>query len=145
MKAKYDTLVYRKGHKKAVCAVAHKMIRIMYCLISRKEVYRDGTVNYKELIVKRNAPWWIRQLKELGMISSGGMVDPKFNRQKKGSAVRAEAVPSERGSSKVAGKPETAAVAEEVPSGLKVMKRPRGRPKGSGKKGVPPPVSKDPN
>ncbi|MDR2199987.1 MAG: IS110 family transposase [Deltaproteobacteria bacterium] len=145
MKAKHDTLVYRKGHKKAICAVAHKIVRIMYCLIAGGDVYRDGTVNYKESIVKRNAPRWIRQLKTIGMISSGGMVDPKFNRQKKVSAVRAEAVPSERGGSKVAGKPEAAVVAEAVPSELKAMKRPRGRPKGSGEKGVPPSVPKEPN
>jgi hypothetical protein len=33
--AKYKSLMVRKSHKKAIVAVAHKMIRLIYILLSR--------------------------------------------------------------------------------------------------------------
>jgi len=64
--SKYKALVVRRGHKRAIIAVAHKLLRISYFMISRGECYRDSTVNYEELSVKRNAPRWIKMLKKYG-------------------------------------------------------------------------------
>ena len=67
-KEKYKTLVIRRGHKRAVIAVAHKMLRVMYCLFSKKRHYHDPGIDYNALVVKRNSPRWIRALEKSGFI-----------------------------------------------------------------------------
>jgi transposase len=64
--AKYRSLMVRKTHKKAIVAVAHKMIRIIYLMLARKEPYRDPQVDYDAMSAKKNAPRWIKQLKLIG-------------------------------------------------------------------------------
>lgn len=64
--AKYKSLMVRKTHKKAIIAVAHKMIRLIYILLTRREPYRDPMVDYDAMSAKKNAPRWIRQLKLIG-------------------------------------------------------------------------------
>jgi len=66
--AKYKGLVIRRGHKRAIMAIGHKMLRIIYTLLLKNEPYRDSTVDYELLIVQRNAPRWIRALKEFGFL-----------------------------------------------------------------------------
>jgi len=66
--SKYKALLVRRGHKRAIIAIAHKMLRTAYFMISRDECYRDSTVNYEELSVKRNAPRWVRMLSKYGYI-----------------------------------------------------------------------------
>lgn len=56
----------RKTHKKAIVAVAHKMIRLIYLLLARKEPYRDPHIDYEAMSAKKNAPRWIKQLKLIG-------------------------------------------------------------------------------
>ena len=41
--AKYRSLMARKSHKKAIVAVAHKMIRLIYVLLARKQAYLINT------------------------------------------------------------------------------------------------------
>ncbi|HZV66226.1 MAG TPA: IS110 family transposase [Telluria sp.] len=64
--AKYKSLMVRKTHKKAIIAVAHKMIRLIYLLLTRKVPYRDPMVDYDAMSAKKNAPRWIKQLKLIG-------------------------------------------------------------------------------
>lgn len=64
---KYKSLAIRKTHKKAIIAVAHKMIRVIYLMLTRKEPYRDPQVDYSAMSAKKNAPRWIRQLKLIGL------------------------------------------------------------------------------
>ena len=66
--AKYKSLTIRRGHKRAVIACAHKMIRALYMMLRKSEPYRDGTVDIDALVVKRNAPRWIRALKKHGYL-----------------------------------------------------------------------------
>jgi len=35
-------------------------------MISRGEYYRDSTIDYEEMAVKRNAPRWIKALRKFG-------------------------------------------------------------------------------
>jgi len=67
-KGKYASLVIRRGHKRSIMALAHKILKIAFVLIDRKEVYRDSTVDYEALAVKRNAPRWIAKLRQFGML-----------------------------------------------------------------------------
>ena len=64
--AKYKSLMVRKTHKKTIVAVAHKMIRLIYLLLTRREPYRDSMVDYEAMSAKKNAPRWIKQLKLIG-------------------------------------------------------------------------------
>lgn len=64
--AKYKSLMVRKTHKKAIVAVAHKMIRLIYLLLTREKAYLDPQVDYAAMSAKKNAPRWIKQLKSIG-------------------------------------------------------------------------------
>jgi transposase len=65
--AKFRSLMVRKSHKKAVVALAHKMIRLIYVLLKRRQPYIDQAIDYAALSAKKNAPRWIKQLKLIGM------------------------------------------------------------------------------
>jgi transposase len=64
--AKYRSLMVRKTHKKAIIALAHKMIRLIFLLLTRKVAYHDPQIDYQAISAKKNAPRWIRQLKVIG-------------------------------------------------------------------------------
>lgn len=64
----YQGLKVRRGHKRAVVAVAHRMMKVIFVMLSRKEPYKDPEVNYEELVVKRNAPRWIKKLEKYGYL-----------------------------------------------------------------------------
>jgi len=61
---KYKSLMIRRGHKRAIVAVGHKMLRVIFSRLKEGEVYHDPKVNYEELVVKKNASRWIRMLKK---------------------------------------------------------------------------------
>ena len=63
-KHKYKSLMIRRGHKKAIVAVGHKMLRVIFSRLKTGEVYQDPKINYEELVVKKNAPRWIRMLRK---------------------------------------------------------------------------------
>lgn len=65
----YKGLVSRRGHKRAIVAVGHKILEIIYVLISRKEPYRDPEIDYEALVVHRNAPRWIEALSKYGYLT----------------------------------------------------------------------------
>jgi len=67
-KHKYKALMIRRGHKKAIVAVGHKMLRVIYSLLKEEKVYRDPEVGYEEMVVKKNAPRWIRMLQKYQQI-----------------------------------------------------------------------------
>ncbi len=64
----YKGLVIRRGHKKAIVAVGHRLLKIVYTLISRKEPYKDPEIDYEALVVQRNAPRWLAALKKYGYL-----------------------------------------------------------------------------
>ena len=45
--SKYKSLMVRKSHKKSIIAVAHKMIRLIYILLSRRQAYIDQAIDYR--------------------------------------------------------------------------------------------------
>lgn len=64
--SKYRSLMVRKSHKKAIIAVAHKMIRLIFVLLSRRQPYIDKGIDYAAMSASKNAPRWIKQLKTIG-------------------------------------------------------------------------------
>lgn len=64
----YKGLVIRRGHKRAIVAVGHKILQVVYILLSRKEPYKDPEIDYEALVVHRNAPRWLDALQKYGYL-----------------------------------------------------------------------------
>lgn len=67
-KGRFQGLVIRRGTKRAIVATAHKILKTVFVLLQRNVPYRDSTVDYRELAAKRNAPRWIRMLKQYNLL-----------------------------------------------------------------------------
>lgn len=65
-KLKFQSLVVRRGHKRSIVAIAHKMLRTIFVMLMRNEPYRDSSVDHEALSVKRNVPRWIKAMKKFG-------------------------------------------------------------------------------
>ena len=46
-KGKYQSLVIRKGHKRSLIAIAHKLIRVIYTLLKKRQPYIDPGTDYE--------------------------------------------------------------------------------------------------
>jgi transposase len=68
LKAKFDALNIRKGRKKSIVALAHKMLRTIYAMLATGVHYEDRSVDYEALSVAKNAPRWIKKLRQYGFI-----------------------------------------------------------------------------
>jgi transposase len=68
-KSKFQSLVVRRGHKRAIVAIGHKILRTIFFMLKRREHYRDSATDYEALSVQRNAPRWIKALTKFGFIS----------------------------------------------------------------------------
>ena len=73
-KGMYQGLVIRRGHKRAIVAVGHKMLKIIYSMLKTGEAYKDPEIDYEKMMVKKNAPRWIKALKKYGYVNKEGMV-----------------------------------------------------------------------
>ena len=62
LRDKYQSIVPRMGHKKAVVAIAHKMIHLVFLIIQRQQPYFDKRADFEAMKVKRNASRWIKAL-----------------------------------------------------------------------------------
>jgi transposase len=67
-KFKFQALLIRRGYKRAIIAIAHKILRTLFFMLKRRECYRDHAFDYEALSVKRNAPRWIRALTQFGFL-----------------------------------------------------------------------------
>lgn len=67
-KSKFLSLVVRRGHKRAIIAIGHKILRTIFFMLKRREHYRDSATDYEALSVQRNAPRWIKALTKFGFI-----------------------------------------------------------------------------
>ena len=68
LKDKFAALSIRKGHKKSIVALAHKMLRIIFAILKDNKPYHDRAVDYEALSVQRNAPRWLKMLKKYGFL-----------------------------------------------------------------------------
>lgn len=65
----HGALQARLGYKKAILAVTHKLLRVVYAVLRDGEPYHDPKFDYHKLVVDRNAPRWLRDLKQYGHLS----------------------------------------------------------------------------
>ena len=68
LKDKFAALSIRKGHKKSILALAHKMLRIIFAMLKNNKPYQDRAVDYEALSVQKNAPRWLKMLKKHGFL-----------------------------------------------------------------------------
>ena len=64
------SLLIRRGRKRAIVALAHKILKILFALISRGDYYRDATIDYEAMGVERNAPRGLRMLRKCGRLTA---------------------------------------------------------------------------
>jgi transposase len=67
---RFRSLVVRRGRKRAIFALAHQLLKLVFVLIDRGDYYRDATVDYEALSVARNAPRWLRMLRKHGFLAA---------------------------------------------------------------------------
>lgn len=63
-KGKYAGLVIRRGNKRSIVAVGHKLLRVIYAMLKNNQPYQDPGIDYEALIVQKNAPRWIKALEK---------------------------------------------------------------------------------
>jgi transposase len=68
-KGQYQGIMIRRGKKRAIIAVGHKLLRVVYCLLKNGKPYRDPNIDYEALVVQRNAPRWIQALQKFGYVN----------------------------------------------------------------------------
>ncbi|NMG14723.1 IS110 family transposase [Aromatoleum bremense] len=68
LQSKFQSLIVRRGHKRSVVALGHKILRTIFFMLKRREPYRDSATDYEALSVQRNAPRWIKALTRFGFI-----------------------------------------------------------------------------
>ncbi|USE39634.1 IS110 family transposase [Endozoicomonas sp. SCSIO W0465] len=68
-KGKYQSLVIRRGHKRSLVAIAHKLIRVIYTLLKLRQPYIDPDTDYEGLMVRKNAARWLNKLVDYGYLA----------------------------------------------------------------------------
>ena len=50
-KSEFQSLVVRRGYKRAIIAIGHKILRTIFFMLKRREHYRDSATDYEALSV----------------------------------------------------------------------------------------------
>ena len=61
-RSKYQSLVIRLGTKRSIVAIAHKILNMVFYVLSKKTAYKDPHINYQQKSCEKNASRWIKQL-----------------------------------------------------------------------------------
>jgi transposase len=67
LRRKYESLVPRRGKKKALVAVGHKIIIAAYHVIKNKEAYQEPVLQEKPRKLKKQMKYHLKKLKDLGI------------------------------------------------------------------------------
>jgi transposase len=67
LKRKYESLVARRGKKKALVAVGHKIIIAVYHVLSNKEAYCEPVLHDNPRKQKKQVKYHLKKLKDLGI------------------------------------------------------------------------------
>ena len=70
----HRALAKRLGYKRAILAAAHKLLRVIHAVLRDDRPYTDPDIDYQRLVVERNAPRWIRTLKQYGFLEEAQAV-----------------------------------------------------------------------
>ena len=64
--AYHQAVTSRRGYKRAIVAVAHKMLRTIYAMLRDGTPYADPGIDYERISVDRKASRWLKKLKQYG-------------------------------------------------------------------------------
>ncbi len=67
LKRKYESLVVRRGKKKALVAVGHKIIIAAYHVLKNKEAYKEPVLHNSPKYKSKKVKNYLSKLKELGI------------------------------------------------------------------------------
>ena len=67
LKRKYESLVARRGKKKALIAVGHKIIIAVYHVLNNKEAYQEPVLHNNPRKEKKQIKYHLKKLKNLGI------------------------------------------------------------------------------
>jgi transposase len=67
LKRKYESLVGRRGKKKALVAIGHKIIIATYHVIKNKETYQEPVLQDRPRKLKKQMKYHLKKLKDLGI------------------------------------------------------------------------------
>ena len=68
LRSRYDSLVGRRGKKKALIAVGHKILITTYFILKDKVTYKELGADYLEKMTKeKQVKRYLQRLKELGV------------------------------------------------------------------------------
>lgn len=59
----------RRGYKRAIVAVAHKLLRIIYAMLRDQTPYTDPGINYEAISIGRKAGRWLQKLEQYGYVT----------------------------------------------------------------------------
>ncbi len=66
-KSKFQSFVVRRGYRRAIIDIGHKILRTIFFMLKRRKHYRDSATDYEVLSGQRNAPRWIKALTKFGL------------------------------------------------------------------------------
>ena len=66
--SRHKMLRARQGYKRAIVSTAHKLAKVIYAVLRDRAPCHDPEIDYEQLVVGRNAPRWLKMLKEYGYI-----------------------------------------------------------------------------
>ena len=64
----HRALAGRIGYKRAILATAHKLLRVIHAVLRNDRPYTDPGIDYQQMVVERNAPRWLRMLRQYGFL-----------------------------------------------------------------------------
>lgn len=67
-KSQYRALVIRRGRKRSIAALAHKLLRVIFSVLNTQQPYRDPDIDYEALVIAKNAPRWLKALQKYGYL-----------------------------------------------------------------------------
>ena len=59
----------RRGYKRAIVAVAHKMLRTIYAMLRDGTPYADPGIDYEAISISRKASRWLQKLEQYGYVA----------------------------------------------------------------------------
>ena len=67
LKRKYESMIARRGKKKSLIAIGHKIIESAFLIIQNKEAYKEPLLNTNPKGRNRKIKNYLARLKELGI------------------------------------------------------------------------------
>ena len=64
----HESMKSRRGYKRAIVAVAHKLLRTIYAMLRDRTPYADPGIDYEAISIGRGAGRWLQKLEQYGYV-----------------------------------------------------------------------------